>query len=131
MAIKDNLGLQKMPTTERGWNKFINDLSDAVQRVEEEIADGGFVTLSTAQDIDGSKDFLSPPLINGNVVWEQSNVGTQLNALSEDGSPSGGSDYVLSYDSSADLPKKVLMNNLPGSGGGGSADDELLHFWFG
>lgn len=43
-----------------------------------------------------------------------------ISALTADASPNGAADYVLTYDASANAHKKVLLNNLPGGGGGGT-----------
>lgn len=45
--------------------------------------------------------------------------------LTADSSPDGAADYVAVYDASAAVHKKVLLNNLPGGGGGASALDDL------
>lgn len=44
-------------------------------------------------------------------------VALAVNSLTADASPDGSADYVLSYDTSAGLHKKVLMDDLPTSGG--------------
>lgn len=44
---------------------------------------------------------------------------TTINDLTADASPNGAADYVMSWDADAGSHKKVLMNNLPGGGGGG------------
>lgn len=41
-----------------------------------------------------------------------------INGLTADASPDGAADYVVTYDASASAHKKVLLNNLPGGGGG-------------
>lgn len=43
-----------------------------------------------------------------------------ISTLTADASPDGAADYVLTYDASANAHKKVLLNNLPGGGGGGT-----------
>jgi hypothetical protein len=55
--------------------------------------------------------------VEGDRVWNQGNVGTQINALTADATPDGAADYVVTYDASAGAPKKVLLDNLPGGGG--------------
>lgn len=41
-----------------------------------------------------------------------------INTLTVDGSPDGSADYVMTYDASANAHKIVLLDNLPGGGGG-------------
>ena len=41
-----------------------------------------------------------------------------VNSLTADATPDGAADYVVTYDASATGHKKVLLNNLPGGGGG-------------
>lgn len=43
-----------------------------------------------------------------------------INGLTEDASPDGAADFVVTYDASATAHKKVKLNNLPGGGGGGA-----------
>jgi hypothetical protein len=44
-------------------------------------------------------------------------VAANVNGLTADASPDGAADYVMTYDASASTHKKVLLNNLPSSGG--------------
>lgn len=44
-----------------------------------------------------------------------------ITSLTADASPDGAADYVATYDASAGYLKKVLISNLPSSGGGGSS----------
>ncbi len=55
---------------------------------------------------------------NGNGVAGNPTIGYDINALTADASPVGSTDYVLSFDASAGVAKKVLMDDLPGGGGG-------------
>lgn len=41
-----------------------------------------------------------------------------VNDLTADATPDGAADYVMTWDASGLAPKKVLLNNLPSSGGG-------------
>lgn len=41
-----------------------------------------------------------------------------INGLNADGSPDGAADYVATYDADAGTHKKVLLDDLPGGGGG-------------
>jgi hypothetical protein len=45
-------------------------------------------------------------------------INLSINSLTADASPDGAADYVLTYDTSASVHKKVLLNNLPSSGSG-------------
>jgi len=49
---------------------------------------------------------------------------TTVNDLTGDGSPNGAADYVMTWDASASLHKKVLLDNLPGGGGGSTFGSE-------
>lgn len=42
-----------------------------------------------------------------------------ITGLTADASPAGAADYVMTYDASATALKKVLLDDLPSSGGGG------------
>ena len=46
-----------------------------------------------------------------------------IDGLAQDASPDGAADFVASFDASTGLAKKVLMDDLPGTGGGGSSID--------
>lgn len=50
-------------------------------------------------------------------------IAYDINALSADASPDSAADYVVTYDASASAHKKVLLDDLPG-GGGGVADHD-------
>jgi hypothetical protein len=45
-------------------------------------------------------------------------VDLDINSLAADGSPDGAADYVATWDASASAHKKVLLDDLPGGGGG-------------
>lgn len=49
-----------------------------------------------------------------------------INSLTADGSPDAAADYVVTYDASAGYLKKVLLEDLPGGGGGSSGDMALI-----
>jgi hypothetical protein len=72
------------------------------------VSDTGAMT-GVSIDADGS----------GNVI---TNIGSSeikaeiITGLTADASPDGAADYVMTYDNSATALKKVLLNNLPGSG---------------
>jgi hypothetical protein len=130
MALKDNPGITTMPRSERDWTKFIRELSDAIATNGGGSPSGNFVTLDTTQTITGLKTFTQNPLFGTDPLWNNTNVGTQINALDQDSSPVNG-DFVVTYDVSEDAPKKVALTDLPGGAGGGTDDDELLHWFFG
>lgn len=50
--------------------------------------------------------------------------GVDITSFTADASPDGSADYVLTYDSSAGAHKKVLIENLPFSGGGSTTAGE-------
>lgn len=45
-------------------------------------------------------------------------IDLSITELSADATPDGATDYVVTYDASAGTNKKVLLNDLPGGGGG-------------
>lgn len=57
-------------------------------------------------------------ITNGNGVAGNPTVAFNINGLTADAIPDGAADYVATYDASAGTHKKVLLNNLPGGGGG-------------
>lgn len=74
---------------------------------------------------------------SGNATTDTITVSLNINGLTEDLTPAGGTDYIVTYDASAGTNKKVLLNNIPVSGGGGSgnvvgpassADNGLVRF---
>jgi hypothetical protein len=60
-------------------------------------------TISTSTGLSGGGDLTS-----------NRTIALDINALTNDASPDGTADYVLTYDASASGHKKVLLNNLPG-----------------
>lgn len=50
-----------------------------------------------------------------------------ITGLTEDVSPDGAADYVMTLDDSAGALKKVLLNNLPGGGGGGGTVVDIMN----
>lgn len=79
------------------------------------------------------------PDLTGDVTTSEGAVATTAQAAlitgkTEDATPDGAADYVLTYDASATALKKVLLDNLPGGSGGdvttaGSvADNELTRY---
>lgn len=55
-------------------------------------------------------------LSGGGAITATRTIDLAINGLAADGSPDGGSDYVVTYDTSAGTHKKVLLNNLPDNG---------------
>lgn len=55
---------------------------------------------------------------NGDGVSGNPTIDYNINALTADATPAGATDYVVTYDADAGSHKKVLLNNLPGGGGG-------------
>lgn len=49
-------------------------------------------------------------------------VAVNINGLTQDSTPDGATDFVMTYDASAGTLKKVLLDDLPGGGGGGTVD---------
>lgn len=49
-------------------------------------------------------------------------VAVDINGLTQDATPDGATDFVMTYDASAATLKKVLLDDLPGGGGGGTVD---------
>ena len=128
MSIKNNPGIQTMPKTERDWNKFINDLSDLIDAIQTDVPPSGdFVTLDTPQTITSIKAFTANPLFNTDPLWNNANVGTQIYSLQRDLAPDGAADYAVTYDVSTDMPKRVLLDDLPGGGGAGQDAMDLKH----
>ena len=126
MALKDIPGIIKKRKPQRDWIKFVLDLQDAIDGGTAG-GSGDYVTLGTSQTITGAKDFTSAPTVNGKPVWNNDNVGAQINSLPIDATPDTTADYMVTYDASTDTAKRVLLGSV---GGGSSDDDELLHFWF-
>jgi hypothetical protein len=54
---------------------------------------------------------------DGNVIWDQSNVGARINALTEDATPDTAADFALTYDVSATAAKKVKLDKFGPSAG--------------
>jgi hypothetical protein len=61
---------------------------------------------------EGITKFLTSIDANGHANWQD------IDDFTADGTPDGAADYVLTYDASAGIHKKVLLNNLPSGGGG-------------
>ncbi len=73
--------------------------------------DGTAVVLTTRTLTAGSG------LTGGGDLSSNRSFAVDINGLTADGSPDGGTDYVMTYDASAGALKKVLLSNLPGGSG--------------
>lgn len=73
-----------------------------------------FVTLNDSND--GVVKILKTLNMNTNPILALG--GETINSLTEDVSPVGSTDFVMTYDASAAGLKKVLLDNLPGGAGG-------------
>ena len=74
--------------------------------VANEHVDHSTVTITGASGLTGGGDLTASRTIT-----------PDINGLTEDTTPDGAADYVMTYDASALTHKKVLLNNLPGGGG--------------
>jgi len=63
-------------------------------------------------------------LSGGGVLTESRTLNLDITGLTADASPDGAADYVVTYDASATAHKKVLLDNLPGGGGGSASFTE-------
>jgi len=59
--------------------------------------------------------------VNSSDVFTVANAGALINGLTADATPNAATDYVMTYQASSGLARRVLLTNL-GSGGGGSYD---------
>lgn len=63
---------------------------------------------------------------NGDGVAGNPTININIDKQPEDLVPDGAADYVLTYDTSAGNHKKVLLDNLPGGGGGAPANGNYV-----
>lgn len=72
-------------------------------------------------------DVVETSVANGDLIYNNGSnwVNANINDFTADASPDGAADYVLTWDASASAMKKVLLNDLPGGGGGASAINDL------
>ncbi len=66
-------------------------------------------------------------LSGGGTITETRTVNLDINSLTEDSSPIGSTDYIVTYDASATSHKKVLINNLPKPYSGIAIGDILVY----
>jgi len=59
-------------------------------------------------------------LTGGGTIAANRTFALDIPGLVADASPDGAADYVVTYDADGETHKKVLINNLPGSGGAGT-----------
>lgn len=74
-------------------------------------------------------------LSGGGTITTSRTLNLDVDGLTADATPDGAADYVLTYDTSAGTHKKVLIDDMPGGGGGGdvsgpasSLDMEMVRF---
>lgn len=125
------------------WKSDVNGgaLSHYVTNDAETVAGDIWLTVTRSGNSITSVNFntigANELLRGSNVIWDQANVGTQLNALTTDASPDTAADYLLTYDASAAAPKKVLLNSIASNTGWekigsttiGSAVASVSHSW--
>ncbi len=56
--------------------------------------------------------------VTDDVANNEIDISANVDGLTADATPDGAADFVMTYDTSAGAHKKVLLNNLPGGGGG-------------
>jgi alpha-tubulin suppressor-like RCC1 family protein len=56
--------------------------------------------------------------LTDNTILDELEIALDINALTVDGFPDPAADFIMVYDTSASVNKKVLLNNLPTSAGG-------------
>lgn len=84
----------------------------------DDIVGASFVTLAANATLTGER-ILSA--LQGLLLTESAPnlfLSLDINALTADATPDGAADYVVTYDAGAATHKKVLLNDLPGGGGG-------------
>lgn len=53
--------------------------------------------------------------LEGDRIWNQGNVHTQIGAATEDTTPDGAADFIVTQDVSAGAPKKLRLDKVPGA----------------
>lgn len=102
------------------------DVTDAAN-VGAAIDDATDVTTAATGDkigiLDVSDSSALKPITLANTLISQEAISSSytINDATADATPDGAADFVLTYDASAGVHKKVLLDNLP-SAGGGSGD---------
>jgi hypothetical protein len=79
---------------------FVQDNVDATKKLTFEVS-----SVST-----GTTRTITIPNANGTLA---TTANTNINSLTSDVTPDGATDYLRTYDASAGIEKKVLLNNLP------------------
>ena len=82
--------------------------------------DESFVVMALSGDLDNERRLsASVPitLVDGGAGGSAS-LGFDITTLAADATPDGAADLVVTYDDSAGIHKKVLLDDLPGGGGG-------------
>lgn len=74
--------------------------------VANEHIDHSTIDISTTEGIQG-----------GGTIAADRSLKLDINGLTADASPDGAADYLATYDASAGVHKRVLLDNLPGGGG--------------
>jgi hypothetical protein len=97
----DDASSGNQATVGTSWNVIQTNLSGAVLNTR---------TISTATGLSGGGDLSANRTIS-----------LDINALTEDTTPDTAADFVLTYDTSASVHKKVKPSNLSAGGGGSSA----------
>jgi hypothetical protein len=64
-------------------------------------------------------------LSGGGTIAASRTIDLDIDGLAADGSPDGAADYVVTLDATGPSYKKVLLDDLPGGGGGGNAWDTI------
>jgi len=83
------------------------------------IGTGEYYTGNTdVRRIAGGLSNWGTPQITGGTLNATSQDATLITDLTADASPVGSTDYVMTWDASAGALKKVLLDDLPGGGGG-------------
>lgn len=120
-----------VPTESTGSLSALKSTEDALDQLVGSStyapASAGYITKTASSDL--SNEFALGTLATG-LLKNTTTTGVptiavagtdylpSIASLTADASPDGAADYVITYDASASAHKKVLLNNLPGGGGG-------------
>jgi len=109
--------------------KSVEDAAAALVEVAAAPSDAQYIvgtangTLSAEQSLGALTTGLLKNTVSGSTGTLSTAVAADLpliSTLTADATPDSAADYVLTYDASAGVHKKVLLSNLPSSGGGGT-----------